>query len=1293
MNENEQQEESRNFKALLYEAGFESIDDLCDEMDDKYDRTVISRRRLFAIQKENRDGEADPRLSTIEKLAEILSLRGIQISPDTVAKALGHDWGTLSKRRQAQTVKHHLVELEKYLTAKLEEIHYADRRLQPISDSNNETLTEEQLIEEPQALVTAESGMGKSTLFYKFAQLATQVGKIPVYVDLNADHTENFQGYIWSQAISKNAGLYLELTEEELHNQSYVFFFDHLDMATPKNNETYPSEVRFINAFVTNRSGHKDTFIVCCRSNFDHYFEKLHGDFKKFTLQELTGETDVPQLLWRRYGLRRLHSNSEKNRRLLDFAKSPQRMKMIAKIYEEIKKEGKEPEVEREVEIYDQYVDIHLKEEEAKWKSTKARSTKKAALAWLAYKVMTSTDPEIQEFGYAWTKDVLRRKILPKLIKNADGEYIKEAINEILAVELIVLSPDKMRFAFSHSSLRDFFCAWHLAKNKPTEAIDIILSKVGDEYNILDPKWEKIIPVYAGLNKDASLLIKALLDESTLQEDILLTNLKLASKCITEIGEVGDLRKSVIEKAIGLYKSYGGAHFYRTAHEIITTAFHPDIMDCIVKHLEGSDPQSRQYIAELLGLISSPLATPLLLHRLKDKSPDVILAAVVALGKIGSEDAIKPLISCLNHDCTSIREAAAISLISIRSDQRIVALLDVIDSVEMQAQAISILKEICSSKLILKLTKQTGSKNKRLKRNAVFALAELREENAIPLLINMLNTETRSQKKLVASALAELGTKDALLPLIQVLRTKSHPLRFHVFRVLCKVPSRMVLGELITTLNKDDQKIKLFDYLTRQSLVDDPIKMLEDKNDKVRIEAIRTLRRQRLTEALPQLIKMLWDSNAEVRQEAVYTLGYFSPDIKFPLQPLINMLKDDNEEVRLRTIHALGCVGSSIAVKAIATAINDISVEIKTAITYELSRLNLPETVPILIDLLKDDNVGVRFNACKYLRQKKLGDIKSIYTFTNLLKDEHDEVKVEAIYALGILGSPEVIEHLAEALKNNPDYIRIQIILALGQIGSPCAIKHLECLLSDNDHNIRMWTIRALGMIDSPEIIEHLVKLLNDKNYRVRLWAIDSLGQEGSEKSAEALLTMLDDANSKVRQWAISALGKTQTEQAYKVLRQALQNKSISIKLRAAFGLGNQYHKSAVKLVLELLNHINSEIRQNAFNTMKELITIETFRTFTKHLQTTDQRVRNLAITFSQIHISVSPFNTSPVFQVLPALSLQTGLKVTMRELGYPNIVERIKGQYDSPSIDLEGRIIQRTLDIEGNVIQKKTDL
>ena len=110
-----------------------------------------------------------------------------------------------------------------------------------------------------------------------------------------------------------------------------------------------------------------------------------------------------------------------------------------------------------------------------------------------------------------------------------------------------------------------------------------------------------------------------------------------------------------------------------------------------------------------------------------------------------------------------------------------------------------------------------------------------------------------------------------------------------------------------------------------------------------------------------------------------------------------------------------------------------------------------------------------------------------IVTNTNAL----DSIRIEAIEALGKMGSASATAVLVEQLKDANGDLRKRSIDALGRIGDDRAVEPLIEMLSDEQ--ARLHAIRALGDIGSTNAIPGLSALVQNEDQYVRYNANQAL--------------------------------------------------------------------------------------------------------------------------------------------------------------------------------------------------------
>lgn len=205
------------------------------------------------------------------------------------------------------------------------------------------------------------------------------------------------------------------------------------------------------------------------------------------------------------------------------------------------------------------------------------------------------------------------------------------------------------------------------------------------------------------------------------------------------------------------------------------------------------------------------------------------------------------------------------------------------------------------------------------------------------------------------------------------------------------------------------------------------------------------LEEERVKDEIEIQIDLLQDPDWAVRREAVTTLGEMGDDRC--VEPVVRALRDGDWQVREAAIEAVGMIGS-------------------------------PCVEPVV----------------------------------RLLRDW--DIRKAAIVALGKIKDERVLEPLIGQLRN--DEFNELATEALAEIGQP-AVEKLVAALKDKDENVRKQAVIALGRIKDPAAGDALIEMLKDKDWFTRLTAAAALEQLHDERGREAIKPLLQDPDLVVR--------------------------------------------------------------------------------------------------------------------------------------------------------------------------------
>jgi outer membrane protein assembly factor BamB/HEAT repeat protein len=201
--------------------------------------------------------------------------------------------------------------------------------------------------------------------------------------------------------------------------------------------------------------------------------------------------------------------------------------------------------------------------------------------------------------------------------------------------------------------------------------------------------------------------------------------------------------------------------------------------------------------------------------------------------------------------------------------------------------------------------------------------------------------------------------------------------------------------------------------------------------------------------------------------------------------------------------------------------------------TLEIIRQIGPQAIPLLVELLRHENVSFR----RFAADASIDlapDTESMQpALRRALRDEDSMVAGDAARGLGALGgrsSPSVAA-LVSTLSHDDPYVRIYAAEALASIGpkAAAAAKDLARALGDPIPGVRWAAGEALGGIGPAAqlAVPQLIEALEDEFLYVRICAAEALGSIGptAHSAREALLASAKDpALRDQAEWALNRI-------------------------------------------------------------------------------------------------------------------------------------------------------------------------
>jgi len=348
------------------------------------------------------------------------------------------------------------------------------------------------------------------------------------------------------------------------------------------------------------------------------------------------------------------------NEQLKALARNPLMIAIIAIIHEEDRELP-----QRRADLYNRCVEVLL----SKWDVQKRLKNKYTAdkkefiLRKLAFYCHSNNKRSMTE------KEVMQemRKYFQQI--QVKKEEAKPLLDEIWQRSYLLRQISRESYDFLHLSFQEYFTALELKEQE--DGISTIIQ------HLEEPWWEEPILLYAGISKNATALINRIQEE--VPEDIFYSNLMLFGKCVADAEFTEPpLRDTFVNELWSLYKTAEFATLRKRAIGVLALIKPDKIIDLLINDLAAKESDVRGSAADALGEIGSEKAIEPLINALTtDNESEVRGSAASALGSIGSEKAIEPLINALSTANDSIVSlSAAFALGGIGSEKAIEPLIN-----------------------------------------------------------------------------------------------------------------------------------------------------------------------------------------------------------------------------------------------------------------------------------------------------------------------------------------------------------------------------------------------------------------------------------------------------------------------------------------------------------------------------------------------------------------------------------------------------------------------------------------
>lgn len=283
------------------------------------------------------------------------------------------------------------------------------------------------------------------------------------------------------------------------------------------------------------------------------------------------------------------------------------------------------------------------------------------------------------------------------------------------------------------------------------------------------------------------------------------------------------------------------------------------------------------------------------------------------------------------------------------------------------------------------------------------------------------------------------------------------------------------------------------------------------------------------------LARALLDPGPEIRLYALKKINDSTVKLSDKIGLIRARLDDPDNGVLEETIRILGQSRDTEAVVKISQIAVKPGPLRKIAVTA-LGEIGDTGAENVLAGILQEEMIARDILTEAIRANARLKTPASAVRIAPFLINPDEDIRKEAIIALGVLASDKAIPALENSLRNETSEVNRSLIIdALGRIGDAGVIEILKEYVTHSERQIREALAQALGAIKSPDAVPVLTQLLVDPEERVQLAALAAIENCSAlrEREISAVIRAYSQENTELN----SAIEKFVREQLLQNIR------------------------------------------------------------------------------------------------------------------------------------------------------------
>jgi HEAT repeat protein len=570
---------------------------------------------------------------------------------------------------------------------------------------------------------------------------------------------------------------------------------------------------------------------------------------------------------------------------------------------------------------------------------------------------------------------------------------------------------------------------------------------------------------------------------------------------------------------------------------------------------------------QILGRRRSADAVPAVAALVDHADDNVALAAIEALGRIGGETSLAPLIAAVARR-SFFRSFPAIDVLGRTGSPRAVApLAELLDESPYAVEAARALGRTGDAGAIAPLAALLERAPPAQARAAAWALAEIDDRQverfavagAVEAKLRQGNREAAGRRVIQALAGADAVERDGLC------------------RVLGWVGGDAAIAALIDQIAGPLQPA----------------------------HAAETALASLGVEAEPQLLRALRDTSGEPRARLLPLVGLR----RSAVADIVACLDDESGEVRAMACDALARTGDVGAVAALFARLGDTDPRVAQSALAAIQSLGSAETERLALDAARAAEPRVRRAALRILAY--FGYASALEVLLAAMSDPDERIRDAAVFGLPFIEDERAEGALLEAAGHTSPRTRSAAVRALGHSGgNPEIVARLRLALDDADAWVRYYACQALGKLGDREAATRVAEMLHDPAGQVRVAAVEALAQLRGERALAALHVAAGSSDPDVQRAALLGIALVSNVTSLPILLPAARSADPATRLVALSALARYDTPEVLAALGEAVRDADEPVRNAAVALLGAHASREATRTLVAELGQDGTRAR-----------------------------------------------------------------------------------